>query len=356
MKKIGIMTFNNSYNFGAALQAFALKTVINELGYEAHVIDFTVISDYERYNPAIFSSGILLAPVKIKDYSKNSKRKILFSAFRDKYLDLSEKKYTDADDLTELNNDYDIFITGSDQVWNIKLTNGIIGGFFLSFVKEKKKIAYAPSLGLGEQEFVENGCIINKLLSSFESLSCREKSGALKIEEVTERKIPVVLDPTLLVRKEVYKQIASKYKGKSGKYILVYTFGKIDMTYIFKLAANKNLEIKCYTRLYKPFVYDWFASTGPAEFIDLISNAEYVITNSFHGTIFSILMEKQFCIYSLPENDTRIRPMIDRFRLESRIYRENFNIDDPIDYKNVHNIIELEKLASIEFLKSSLEK
>ena len=356
MIKIGILTFSNSYNYGAALQAYALKTVIDELGYEASIIDYTIKSDFRQYNPAIFSSGLIFAPVKIKDYFENVKRKKAFSAFRERYFNLSDKQYFDSDELTELNEMYDAFVVGSDQVWNVNITHKIPEDFLLSFVSDTKiKIAYAPSIGNGEDTFLENRNIFSDRLSRFDFISCREESGADLIGKITGQSIPVVLDPTLLLEPEKYIALDSEYEGRKDKYIFVYTFGKIRKDYILKLAKEKQLKIKYFSNFFHPGLCEKISHSGPSEFINLIRNAEYVITNSFHGTVFSILMKKQFCVYNLSANDLRIQPMLNRFGLNSRIYTAGFNIDNQINYRNIFDKINIERKSSIAFLKDALE-
>ena len=355
MKKVGIMTFNNSYNYGAALQAYALKEAVNMLGYEASVIDYTIVDDYNRYSHKILSSGLKIAPVKIKDYISNKRRMYAFSTFRRNNFNLSKDSFFDYDDLSKLNDSYDIFIVGSDQVWNLNLTNGIHNNFLLSFTADNKlRIAYAASLGKGERTFYDNADLLRPYLSRFHAISCREESGAQLLTEITGRDVPVVLDPTLLHDSAFYKNISLEYKNKKEKYILVYSMGsKIPKEYIFKLARKKHLKIKYSSRLFHMGLSERFSHSGPAEFIDLVANAEYIITSSFHGTVFSILFKKQFCVYS--KNDNRIQPILTRFGLLDRILSENFNIDKAINYKKVFDLIELERKRSFDFLRTSLE-
>lgn len=356
MIKIGIMTFSNSYNYGAALQAYALKTVIDELGYEASIIDYTIKSDFSQYDPAIFSSGLIFAPVKIKDYFKNVKRKKAFSAFRERYFNLSDKQYFDSDELTELNEMYDAFVVGSDQVWNVNITHKIPEDFLLSFVSDTKiKIAYAPSIGNGEDIFLEKRNIFSDRLSRFDFISCREESGADLIGKITGQSIPVVLDPTLLLEPEKYIALDSEYEGRKDKYIFVYTFGKIRKDYILKLAKEKQLKIKYFSNFFHPGLCEKISHSGPSEFINLIRNAEYVITNSFHGTVFSVLMRKRFCVYNLFKDSIRIPNILNKVGLMERIYKPGFNIDAAINYDEVMRKLEYERIDSIEFLKSALE-
>ncbi len=352
MKKVGIITFSHSYNHGAVLQAFALKTAIESLGYEVCVIDYTLKSDYAMYDPSIFSAGIFNFPIKLAMYHTNKRRAKAFESFRHLYLGLTSRMYFDGDDLSELNDSFDIFVAGSDQIWNLRFI-GIVKDFFLEFASNYKvRIAYAPSIGDSYEEIRLNSEIIRNYLMAFHAVSAREQKGALILSEILDRQVPVVLDPTFLIDPGIYEKISSPIK--SDKYIFAYFVGKADNVCVREIAKRKKLKIK-YQAASILFHAENVFQYGPLEFLGYIASAEYVITSSFHGTIFSILFKKKFCVCNLAENDERVRSLLIKLNLTSRIYHEGFDIDADINYDEVNRLLFKERDKSLKFLLNALE-
>lgn len=352
MKKVGIITFNRSYNHGAVLQAFALRKAIESLGYEAYVVDYTLTSDYAIYNPSIFSAGLLNFPIKALMYNRNKKRAEAFESFRKLYLNLTSEHFFDGDDLSILNKDFDIFVAGSDQIWNLRFI-GIVKDFFLNFSDDSKvKIAYAPSIGDSYEETKQNAAILNNYLKTFSAISIREQKGALILSEIIGHEVPVVLDPTLLIDSRIYANLAAPIH--SGKFIFAYFVGKANADCVKEIARKKRLKVK-YQAASILFHAENTIQDGPLGFLGYIASAEYVITSSFHGTIFSILFKKKFCVCNLSENDERVRSLLTKLNLTSRIYHDGFDIDEDIDYNKVQKILAEERLHSLNFLRMGLE-
>lgn len=352
MKKVGIITFNRSYNHGAVLQAFSLKEAIKELGYSVSVIDYTVKNDFNMYSPALFSQGLLYFPIKLFLHSWNVKRAKAFESFRQSFLNLSPEKFSDDDDLSSLNEEYDIFVAGSDQIWNIKFV-GIKKDFFLSFVSSNKnKIAYAPSIGDSNAEFQKNSLLLHKLLESFNAISSRETKGASVLSKITNKDVPVVLDPTMLIDPVIFKEMATQIKP--DHFLFAYFVGNADIRCVKTIAKKKKLKIKYQAAQFIPNA-DNILRFGPLEFIGFIKSADYVVTSSYHGVIFSILFQKQFCVCKLSSTDDRVISLLERLNLTSRIFHEGFDIDEPINYNEVHKIISKERIKSLRFLADALE-
>ena len=196
-----------------------------------------------------------------------------------------------------LSDRYDYFITGSDQVWNPDNLHGT-SFFFLTFAEQYKRIAYAPSFGVSEikPEFIED---YKEWISGMYKLSVREDDGAKIIKKLTGRESPVLVDPTLLLTKEKWLSIAKEASNKpKDKYLLTYFLGGIPTQYkkeIKKTAKENNLEIINLGDIKEKDTYQ----TGPSEFIDYINNCSVMFTDSFHGTVFSILFEKPFVVLLL---------------------------------------------------------
>lgn len=360
MNSVGIITFHCSYNYGSALQAYALQTYVESLGYTVKIIDFVMKEDFEQYR--LFRTSLYRRQLKslgadILFFPFHVKRKISFEKFAQRKMNLSEKRYYSCEELKDLNDIIDIFICGSDQIWNIDCTHGIEPAYFLEFVDDKKRrIAYAPSLAHTNFE-MNNKDELKKLLDRFDAISVREESTVPYLQSILEREIKTVLDPTLLLNKSDYLQLVdSKFEGE--KYIFVYL-----------LEENKEL-IQYSEELQKTTGYQlYYVSSkvncgflrgknlfgiSPEKFLSCIHHAEYVITNSFHATVFSILFNKQFCTFPTKRSSARMIDLLEKLDLQNRMFDLNFNLDNKIDYEMVEDKIKALREESIYFLKSAL--
>lgn len=364
-KIIGIITFHRAINYGAILQTYALQKKIKELGVKCVIIDYRNKKLENRHKKIKFSDC-----KNMKDFirylllSKNHNIKYdKFREFANKHFEVSTPFYS-LKDLREAEKKYDTFITGSDQVWNYQI-NDMDAAYFLEFTKDKsKKASYAASFGVSnipneyKQKYFE-------LLNDFEYILVREKQGADIIRELLSREAQVVLDPTLLLSKEEWHSVAKEgYSAVDGKYILIYAFG--GSKNIWNLAENiskkTGYKIVCIANTYKKSInIKYIKSAGPEEFLGLFKNAEYVITNSFHGTAFSINFNKQFFTEMLPDTmgvNSRIEDILDLFRLDNRIITSSDAsvIDILINYNEMNEILETERKKSMALLKNLIEQ
>lgn len=364
MEKVGTVTLHYPYNYGSTLQAFALQKVLEQMGYESEIIDYICMYDFENYKlfrihqyknrPKTFLSDILYL-------KKNLKRRHSFRKFHKKYLKITSKKYNSIEELKSLNTEMDAFVAGSDQIWNFECTGGVDSVYFLDFVSSsKKKIAYAPSMGQNGQNQKDLDTI-KPMLESFNSLSIREKSMEKKLESLTNRDFEVVLDPTLLLKSDDYSTLLNK--DNDGKYIFVYLLEPNNelVDYVSKLAKEKELKVLYISNITKKKIFDSVNSENlyglaPNEFLSKLKNAEYVVTNSFHATVFSIIFEKRFATFKTRKSFPRMLDLLGNLGLTNRIMDSNFNMDDQIDFKTVNKKLELLKQNSINFLKSALSK
>lgn len=365
--KVGTITYHRAVNYGAVLQTYALQKVLDKLDIENEVIDYR--ADYiewiykpfcmrDRKNIWDFLKIIKGAPIK-------SKKRKQFLDFIKNNIRVSDKAYTNTT-LSESNDIYDLFISGSDQVFNLDCSN-YDTNYLLDFVKDKsKKTSYAGSFGFDEipEEDIKE---YQRLLSDFRSISVREAQGVKIVEQAIDRDATEVLDPTLLLSKEEWKNVIGNFDRKEKGYILIYALKPSET--LMKL-ANKLQEL---TGLEMLFVKDSLTKEGqnvlnksvkylknanPFEFVNLVANAEYVITNSFHGTAFSINFNKKFFTELLaPETkvNSRLENILDMFDLRSR---QILNLDsltlDEIDYGRVNKILDERKNKSIEFLVKNI--
>lgn len=364
---MAIITFHCSHNYGSVLQAYALQSIINELGYNCKIINYIEKNNYEQYrifrtnyyrrNWKSFIKDIVLMPLNIKRF-------INFNKFIQKSLQLTSKKYYDEETLKELNDEFDIFVCGSDQIWNIDCTSGkVVKPYFLSFVHDSKlKIAYAPSLAHKQFLTKDNKqyCLMKQLVERFDAVSVREESTVPLFKNITSRNPFVALDPTLLLDVEKYNRILKK-ENNTENYIFVYLLEDGNdqlIKYCKEIQKRYSLKVYYYssTASNRRKMRDFKNINGvcPENFLQYIKNAKYVLTNSFHATVFSILFHKQFVSFKTNTSSSRMEDILKKLNL-NRIYSEGFDIDEKIDYMLVdERLIELRK-NSMDFLKSSLE-
>lgn len=368
IKKIGILTFHRAINYGAVLQAFALQEFISEKikNSEVSVINFyTELQDTSYFQYSRLNWGLRKILIYLVFQSRRAqKRKYKFDSFITKYLHLTER-YADEKKFLVSPPSFDIYITGSDQVFNPK--NIYRDVYYLNFSKsvDCRKVAYAASLGVSSYA-EEDRSTIQRYLSDFDSISCREKHGVDAIEQLG-FKSSHVLDPVFLLNATEWKnKIKFNFlKNKlPSKYIFVYDLngGTNLINKAKELSKITGLPIVCLTynilqryRL-KYIFYNW----GPEEFLYYLSNADYVVTDSFHGTAFSIVFRRSFFTYiALEKNSSRIYSLLDSLLLSDRIvFSEtvfNSRHIDIVYSMNIVNQLDYLKLESEKYILESLK-
>ena len=348
--RVGIVTITLGINYGNRLQNYALQEVLYKLGFASQTFENIyqerkIINKIKRYYDL---------KKKNKKFALKLKR---FAEFNRKYINIKGKirsYYVPKN----INKKFDYFICGSDQIWNPYYI-GNTGTNFLSFANKNKTISYAASFGTSSIP-INRKKEFQKYLNHIRCLSCREIQGVEIIKNLTGREARLVLDPTLLLSKTEWEKIAKKTKYvPDGEYLLTYFLGSVTEEYDkrIKKIANKN-RLKIYNIMDLSDM-DKF-STNPSEFIYLIKNAKLICTDSFHGTIFSIIFNKPYIIFernsSMENMNSRFESLNQILELPNRNYnkiKENeiFNID----YNKINKNIEKEKIKSIEYLKKSLD-
>lgn len=369
--RIGTITFHCAYNFGSALQTYALRKYLTNLGHDVHVIDYRS-ADFNGYK--IFRGiGVKSFIADLLFLPGNLRRRSSFQSFWHKCFGLTSRTYEGADaerSLAEDLKDYDALICGSDQIWNLDCTLGPVPPFFLSFASDgTKKIAYAPSLShakFEEKNFtLEDKKHVSEWLNRFDALSVRELSVAGQFQQLTNKHIVETLDPTLLLNLEDYRHIQAPQlpkKLEAGKYIFAYTLwpNKDMVHYIDKLAAKRGLTIVYYSQ--KPIRYQSYAinvwGIGPADFLTLIDKANCVISNSFHATVFSILYGKPFLTFGTEKSSSRMRTLLVKLGLpEKHLLPPDFEGGSNVEpFASVLNMARLNNLRadSERFLNDAL--
>jgi polysaccharide pyruvyl transferase WcaK-like protein len=360
--KICIITLHRVFNYGSALQAYATQKIFEQTGNEVEIIDYVT-------EQRTFKKLLLMTPSSINNKLKKNIYIIfkffsllikhqIFGGFIKKYLNLTSEKYTKFIDLCDNPPQADIYITGSDQVWNSHYNEGIDKGFFLEFVKNnKKKIAYASSFGreeLDTSELEET----RKLLKKYSKIAVREDSAIKILNKLGIEDSIHVLDPTLQLEKEIWMRLACKRIIKDNYLLLILLYNEDNggIEYAQKIAQKKGLKIvKLSWEFKKPKGVDILMThRSPEVFLSLFQHADFVITNSFHGLAFSINFNKQFLVIPRNEYNTRLESLLRLVGLEDRIINHTSMInkcDKEIKYDKINKIINNERKKTFKFIK-----
>lgn len=367
MTKIATLSYQHAYNYGAVFQVSALQHVITQLGGECDIIDYrcpAIDNQYNlkpiRINSSFFStirSNLVLIP-----FIKQKKRN--FHHWMESYQ--KTEPIESWEQLKSLNERYDIFVVGSDQVWNLKC-QGYDNAFFLEFVDDNhKKVAYAASFGTYGVKNADKR-IYSEYIGKFDSISVRESRGIELVKDFSGRDSIACMDPVLLAGRDYWKSKADYSELQQYDYIFVYQLGHDKMLPRFVKSMKKETRLKVIYvtgHIGNLIYYSIFdrneSSISPERFLALLSQAKYVVTNSFHASVLSILFQKQFYVISNggaeAAYNSRIFNLLNDYNLEDRI-KETYEDIYPIDDNRFSKIAEIHKKlseSSLLFLKSSL--
>jgi len=350
-KKIKTITCHDVYNFGASLQAYALMKYLQNLGHQVEIINYK--PDYMNYK--IWSVGdrwkknilirflflLYVVPLRLRLKSRRS----MFDLFTRNWLTVTAKKYLSNDDLKRDPPVADIYFAGSDQIWNTSHHHGKDPAFYLDFVPSNAvRASYAASFSISQIPS-EYSDFVKSKLEKIDAISVREKSGLNILSSLNIESGIVVLDPVFLLDMDKWDQLASY--NTNEKYILIYDQenNSLIKNTAKRLAKEKNLKIYAITSLY-PMYYanNRIITIGPQEFLGLIKNCEFLLTNSFHGTAFSLIFQKQFFTFKRTHEkvNSRMIDLLEMFKLSDRIindYEDTLHIKE-INYHNISQLIE----------------
>lgn len=366
--KIAIITINDNNNYGNRLQNFALQNFlvdnfslknIETIWYDKKELFYSTVDIWNI-------KSLIKFILNKKNYRKYLKKYYLIDCVRMYNIGKFTKKINTKLDYRirdNLDKEYDYFLVGSDQVWNPNFWSKRYDHAnirFLKFISKEKRIAYAASIAITEipkdkEQFFKDS------LNEMKEISMREKAGADLVKKLTGREVPVVVDPTILLSKEEWQRIEMIPEWYTGeKYILTYFLG--EPSPIIKSIAKKN-SWEIYNLMDKNN-FDLYTSRVE-EFIYLISHAQLVVTDSFHASVFSILMNTPFLVVDRQEKGmadmtSRIDTLMELFGYQDRyITNGKCDLSDEeilhMDFSNVENIQEKEKSRSKEFLKKAMK-
>jgi len=364
MKKIGILTYHTGFNYGASLQAYALQNVVKNMGFDCEIINYETeefLSSREMFSrkPKRIKEFVKVIS-RIPYYNILKMRQRMFEDFTSKCLTTS-KLYRTAKEVEEHAEDYDCIICGSDQIWNLGTPDAPDADslYFLNFEKKQKRVSYAASFG----KWVLNPHHEEEVLpwlKQFDAVSVRELSGQdyLKTRGIEST---VTLDPTILLDAEQYNEICAE-RQIAEKYILMFSWNCNRDVIRAAKKVSKEMGYPLYQLTPPPRAMFKGVSrkldVGPKEFLSLIKNAEFVVTNSFHGTAFSTTFEKPYVSVVTKKADPRMESLLKQLGLEDHLVNvDDINIEKmkKTDYKKVNEKKVVLRADSYKFLKSALE-
>ena len=366
--RVGIITFHRALNYGAVLQAYALQQTIAGYGHSCDIIDYVSIlnspaHDLFRYYPSRYNLKYNLNTLS------NIRSHVLlrwrFARFLKNRLSLSRPCHSHHD-LCALADSYQTFVTGSDQVWNPAMMHpNSLGAYFLDFPVRSRRVAYAPSFGVSEVDSSKR-LKLTEYLRKFDHLSVREASGCNIVKEMIGREVPHVLDPTLFLSAAAYDGILTQ-NNFPEPYILVYPMEMSEELIHLAIALRQRLKLPLIAIV--PIYHDpqkfLFADkivfdAGPLEFLGWLKNARFVCTNSFHGTVFSIIFKKTFLNLAHSLWNSRSYSLLEKLGLLDRQFAHADQLKSenhlllPIDYQPVMKRLQPEIEYSRIYLRRAL--
>ena len=330
--KVDIITRHSVPNYGSLLQSYATQKVIEEMGFESEIINYTRYE--ERYKNLVNTlikgkkwdkniiTRIIYKMIQEPNYTKMYRK---FEKYRKNFLKESKLEYGNLQELKDNIPEADVYCSGSDQIWGKIGTVEYDEAYFLKFIEDRTKRCIAYSSSFGKEEI--DGSLeknINKLLKNYSDILVREDTAKSILKKHGIENVEQVLDPTLLLNKEQWSNLANKVKNKQKKYILVYQLhdNKSFDKYAKEFSKKTGLKL---LRI-SPSIYHITRSgkliylPNQYEFLSLFQNAEYVLTDSFHATVFSIIFNRKFVDILPGKTSTRITSIF-----IDRIARSNIN-------------------------------
>ena len=368
--KIGILTYHFTNNYGGLLQAYSLQKFLRNKGYNVDFINY-VPKHVEQggnylniFNLKNLKGNIKIFYMKIINFYINNfldkKFLLKFDNFRKKKLGINSYKVNNSIDLKNISSKYKILIAGSDQIWNTTEQYGLDRNYFLDFSPNTTNISYAASFGKDkiEKKYYSE---VKKLIKNFNKISVREKSGFNLLTKLTKNKIILTPDPTFLI--DNFDTILPKKKFVKDDYIFCYNLRSDYLVRKLSLFLSKKYNLPIFSPFNVNRRWPQIGKTvypGPEEWLSLLKNSKFVVTNTFHGVVFSILFKKKFIAAELPKNKKkysgRVKDILKNLSLYNR-YIDEFNnnkiekiLDLEIKWSKVEKKVNILKMQGKKFL------
>lgn len=339
--KIGIVTFHDADNFGAMLQSYGLQSALQKLGVQSCFLDFP-ITKAPTETPS--------SPLMQRILHHREHRQMLFSRFRDTYLNCASFN----ENQTEC---YDLFIAGSDQVWNPEITGGA-GKYLLSFAPAHKRCAYAASFGT--PELPENcKAYFAKELQQFRHISVREKSGIDLVHKLTGMQARVDIDPSMLVEASHWEQMMAQPKTEKPYLLLITVQNDMNLLRLAtQIAQDRGLELKVISAsFFPPLGFQPWSDVSVTDWLRMVHDAQAVISSSFHGLVFSILFHKEFysnpLVSGLADRNSRVTELMETLGIPERPAGV---AAEPVDWEQVESRLATLRSEAWAYLKTLVEE
>lgn len=367
--EIKTITCHNVYNAGASLQAYALMTYLDSLGHNTEIINYRppyLTKTYSlwathrklRIFPLNIAYGLFMFPQKL--VKNMSARKKAFDSFTKEYLHITSKTYTSNEELKQQPPIADIYFAGSDQIWNPIFENGKDPAFYLDFAPNSAiKASYAASFSCDNiPEQLKN--TISKRIKNLNNVSVRESSAVILLESIGINTGVQVLDPVFLLNKSHWLSLIKDKAKPQENYLIVYDFDGNSLIKDFALKIAKEKSLKIYSFFHNDYCDKSLINSGPLDFVNYINNAQLVISNSFHATAFSIILNKNFVVIKRKENlNARMSDLLSLFKLENKMIDSTASVTSavaPINYNIVNQKLGLQIDKSKEFINNVIEE
>lgn len=371
---IGIMTFHAAHNYGSVLQAYATQKTLDRLGYENEIINYRLINQIEFYNhfyTTFFGKKQFIQRLKrLPEHRKRSKRRDRFEKFINQRLRLTNEVFHSYEELKQAELKYPILISGSDQIWNKYCTAEFkkeppesIYAYYLAF-GESSAARIAISSSFGSSKVQDLSDYVN-FLNRYDEISVREETGVEMIYELTGKQAICTLDPTLMISKEEWN-IEGTYERKD-KFVLLYTLRRRKevqamLKYLLEIFGNTDYKVVCIAPFSPVLVanVENRADCGPLDFISHVKSAALVVTDSFHGTAFSINLETPF--YMIPYGqDKRKELLMEKMGLSFRkidsiadISKIDLDHCFDLDFTACRTVLEKQRETSINYIQRAV--
>lgn len=366
--KIGILTWLHNGNYGSILQAYALQKALRNQGYQTENIDYAPSTVKKVENLIKNKNSLKLFLEKWDAYCAKkvagsprelSEKQKKFDDFRENYINITQR-YSSPKEVATIDGEFDAYICGSDQIWSPVLLNPV---FYFDFLSDtERKIAYACSFGVSSIKGKKATKITN-YLNRFDYISVRESSGCEIVKSLTGNVVPVMPDPTLLLQRTDWDKV-SRYNLNLNNYIFCYflSWNEDYWKYVENVSQQLGYQIVIVPSVKQTYQVDAkiLKNIGPEEWVGLVKNASYVITDSFHGTVFSIIYNKPFTVLKRFSDDnprsqnSRIYTLLEHYNLTNRlgINTDIFNLQE---YTKVNSQVEYDRRYALEWLNNVLK-
>ena len=347
--KTGILTFYGADSYGAVLQAYALQQTLLKLGTDCEFVDIRMPKRTAAPQQSVPASPAMAVFAK-RLQTEGQKRAALFARFRTEHLRIS-RPYEPSEHIAD---DFDLFVAGSDQIWNLQIPDAD-SRYFLPFARPEQRCSYAASFG-GDGIPEQAKDWIAAQLSGFRAVSVRENSGIQVVKALTGRDAAVCLDPTLLLNKDEWDLLAAQEDPQPCVTLFLLKYDETLVSLARAEAEQEGLPLRIITASFMPKLgTEPWVGTGVPQWLSAIRNARCVFTNSFHGMVFSMLFERPFRVArlggELAGRNGRIEELLQELELSSALEQ----VVRP-DYGAVRSRMEAKKAASLAYLEELVGK